>query len=122
VVYYPRTSLRALARQYFNYGKGRARTLAKHGLRPKPRQRAMVAVAPALAIAPFGALFWPLALPALLWLAACLAGGAVLAWRARTPFLLLSGPVAAVMHAAWSAGFWALKLRPPSTARRPVPA
>jgi glycosyltransferase involved in cell wall biosynthesis len=28
--YYPRESVRALARQYFKYGKGRARTLLKH--------------------------------------------------------------------------------------------
>jgi len=31
VHYYPRESLGALARQYFKYGKGRARTLWKHG-------------------------------------------------------------------------------------------
>jgi succinoglycan biosynthesis protein ExoA len=29
--YYPRGSMRALARQYFDHGKGRARTLLKHG-------------------------------------------------------------------------------------------
>jgi cellulose synthase/poly-beta-1,6-N-acetylglucosamine synthase-like glycosyltransferase len=29
--YYPRESMRALARQYFRYGRGRARTLLKHG-------------------------------------------------------------------------------------------
>jgi cellulose synthase/poly-beta-1,6-N-acetylglucosamine synthase-like glycosyltransferase len=31
VYYYPRESFRALARQYFRYGCGRARTLIKHG-------------------------------------------------------------------------------------------
>ena len=31
VHYYPRDSFRALARQYFRYGRGRARTLLKHG-------------------------------------------------------------------------------------------
>jgi cellulose synthase/poly-beta-1,6-N-acetylglucosamine synthase-like glycosyltransferase len=31
VAYYPRGSMRALARQYFKYGSGRARTLLKHG-------------------------------------------------------------------------------------------
>ena len=31
VHYHPRTSFRALARQYFRYGRGRARTLIKHG-------------------------------------------------------------------------------------------
>jgi succinoglycan biosynthesis protein ExoA len=29
--YYPRESMRSLARQYFRYGQGRARTLLKHG-------------------------------------------------------------------------------------------
>jgi succinoglycan biosynthesis protein ExoA len=29
--YYPRDSMRSLARQYFRYGQGRARTLLKHG-------------------------------------------------------------------------------------------
>jgi succinoglycan biosynthesis protein ExoA len=29
--YYPRDSMRSLARQYFTYGQGRARTLLKHG-------------------------------------------------------------------------------------------
>jgi cellulose synthase/poly-beta-1,6-N-acetylglucosamine synthase-like glycosyltransferase len=31
VHYFPRESMRALARQYFKYGQGRARTLLKHG-------------------------------------------------------------------------------------------
>ena len=30
VHYYPRTSFRTLARQYFRYGQGRARTILKH--------------------------------------------------------------------------------------------
>ncbi len=37
VHYYPRDSFRALARQYFKYGKGRARTLLKHRSFPTPR-------------------------------------------------------------------------------------
>jgi glycosyltransferase involved in cell wall biosynthesis len=38
VYYYPRDSLTGLARQYFRYGQGRARTLLKHGrfTRPSP--------------------------------------------------------------------------------------
>jgi GT2 family glycosyltransferase len=35
--YYPRDSFRGLARQYFKYGKGRARTLMKHRSFPTPR-------------------------------------------------------------------------------------
>jgi glycosyltransferase involved in cell wall biosynthesis len=37
VHYFPRDSLRGLARQYFKYGKGRARTLLKHRSFPTPR-------------------------------------------------------------------------------------
>jgi succinoglycan biosynthesis protein ExoA len=38
--YFPRSRLRPLARQYFKHGAGRARTLLKHRLRPRPRQMA----------------------------------------------------------------------------------
>lgn len=37
VRYFPRDSFRGLARQYFRYGKGRARTLLKHRTLPTPR-------------------------------------------------------------------------------------
>jgi succinoglycan biosynthesis protein ExoA len=37
VYYYPRDSFRALARQYFKYGQGRARTLLKHRRLPTVR-------------------------------------------------------------------------------------
>ncbi len=37
VHYYPRSSFRALAKQYFAYGRGRARTLCKHGSLPSWR-------------------------------------------------------------------------------------
>ena len=37
VQYFPRDSMRALAKQYFKYGKGRARTLLKHRTFPTPR-------------------------------------------------------------------------------------
>lgn len=37
VRYFPRDSLRGLAKQYFKYGKGRARTLLKHRTFPTPR-------------------------------------------------------------------------------------
>jgi hypothetical protein len=37
VSYYPRETMRELARQYFKYGRGRARTLLKHGRFPSLR-------------------------------------------------------------------------------------
>ncbi len=121
VTYYPRATLGALARQYLNYGAGRARTVLKHRVVPKLRQAVVLSVMPALALVPL-ALWLPVfALPALLWLLACLAGGLAIAWEARRPALALSGGAAAVMHTAWSAGFWASLLRERRQARKAVP-
>ena len=106
VTYFPRRTLAALARQYAKHGNGRARTLIKHRLRPRPRQMAPVAAllgnSAALALSP--------ALPALLLVPAaygalCLAWGAGTAWKGRDPWLLFSGPAAATMHHAWAFGF-----------------
>ena len=104
--YFPRESLPALARQYFNYGHGRARNLLKHRNAPRLRQAAMIAVLPLLILMLLAPLQPLLALPALLWAAAVLAGGLSLALTSFAPLLLLSIPVAIVMHVSWSAGFW----------------
>jgi glycosyltransferase involved in cell wall biosynthesis len=61
VHYFPRDSFRALARQYYKYGRGRARTLLKLGSFPNLRPVApfaMVVGATALLIAPP---LWPIA-------------------------------------------------------------
>jgi succinoglycan biosynthesis protein ExoA len=106
VEYYPRTTAHALFRQYVNYGKGRARTLVRHRLKPKLRQLLPVGVAPALLLAPFG-LIWPvLALPAVLWAIGCLALGVLLGLKTKRPEALAAGWAAMVMHLAWSVGFW----------------
>jgi succinoglycan biosynthesis protein ExoA len=55
VHYYPRNSLPALARQYFRYGIGRARTILKHGTLPSLRPAIpfiMVTAAAVLLIVP----------------------------------------------------------------------
>jgi len=55
--YYPRDSMRSLAREYFRYGQGRARTLLKHGklvsLRPMLPLLGLVGEAVALAAMPW---------------------------------------------------------------------
>lgn len=57
VHYFPRESIAALARQYFSYGQGRARTLLKHGrlvtLRPAIPFLALASLATGLALPPF---------------------------------------------------------------------
>jgi succinoglycan biosynthesis protein ExoA len=106
VGYFPRSSIRGLFRQYFSYGRGRARTTLRHRLKPRLRQLAPLAVAPALILLALSPI-WPLAAaPAGAWAVACCLYGAVLAITAASPCVLMSGPVAMVMHAAWSLGFW----------------
>ncbi|MEM1274559.1 MAG: glycosyltransferase family 2 protein [Pseudomonadota bacterium] len=110
--YYPRDGVAALAKQYFNYGRGRARNLRKHRTRPRLRQTAMIAVAPAMAMALFSPLSLVAALPAAVWAAAILTAALALALAARSPKLIWSAPLAAIMHACWSAGFWTAMFRP----------
>jgi succinoglycan biosynthesis protein ExoA len=105
--YHPRRTGGALWKQYFGYGKGRARTVLKHYTPLKIRQALPLAVAPAvlgLALAPVA---WAFALPALLWATTALGFGLVLAARRRDAAVALAGPAAMIMHLAWSAGFWA---------------
>ncbi len=108
--YVPRSTLTALMRQYFRFGRGRARTMMKHGMRPRLRQMAMIAVAPMVALLLLTPLHPVFALPALAWALACLAGGIALAVERRDARALLGGPVAATMHLAWSAGYWRQRL------------
>lgn len=110
--YAPRRTARSLARQYFNYGKGRARTVLKHRIRPRLRQLFPVlnlaALVGALAVAPV----LPLALlyPSLY--AGALAASSVwMVVRHRSLCGLMSGPAAGVMHLAWASGFLVQGLR-----------
>jgi succinoglycan biosynthesis protein ExoA len=111
IVYYPRATARALARQYFNYGKGRAQTVFKHSARLKLRQALPLAVAPAVMLACWAPLFWPLALPALAWLTGALGFGLASGLAKREPAVMGSGAPAAIMHLTWSAGFWVEVIR-----------
>lgn len=111
-IYFPRDSLRPLARQYYNYGRGRAQNLMKHRARPKLRQVKVIAILPLVLLAAFAPLAPALALPALAWLAYCGAMAATLALKGRDPGLLAAAPAAMVMHLAWSAGFWSRVVEP----------
>ncbi len=111
VTYFPRPSASSLARQYFNHGRGRARTLLKHRTAPNRRQIFVIGVAPALAIASLAPVFSAFAVPAAVWAVAAVVGGLSLAVAERAPVLALSGPMAMLMHLSWSVGFWAHTLR-----------
>jgi succinoglycan biosynthesis protein ExoA len=105
--YLPRASVGGLARQYFNYGKGRARTLMKHGERPKLRQlippATLVASIAGLVVAPFS--LWGLVLPGG-YLAALVAASVSVAINRKSACGLLAGLASATMHMSWSLGLF----------------
>ncbi|MGL4237196.1 glycosyltransferase family 2 protein [Tabrizicola sp.] len=105
--YFPRRTLGSLMLQYFRFGRGRARNVLKHRAGLGPRQAAVAALAPLLLLAPLAPLQPVLALPLVVWVLACLAGGISIAVAGREPRGVLSGFLAGAMHLAWSAGFWA---------------
>jgi len=107
LTYLPRDTVGGLARQYFNYGKGRARTLMKHGEKPRLRQlippATLVACVLGLLISPFS--LWGLALPGGYVAALALASVAV-AVKHRSLCGLLAGLASATMHMSWSLGLF----------------
>jgi succinoglycan biosynthesis protein ExoA len=104
--YYPRAEPGALFRQYFRYGEGRARTVARHRMPLKARQLAPLLVAPAVAAAVAAPLAWWMALPAVSWVIGSLGFGLLLGLRARDVCAGGSGIAAMLMHLGWSLGYW----------------
>jgi succinoglycan biosynthesis protein ExoA len=106
MVYYPRARMVPLFKQYFGYGRGRAKNILKHRAMPGLRQMLPLAVAPVA----FGALLaivnWAAVIPFGVWAAACLGYGVWMAVGQRNPYGPLAAISAMVMHLAWSAGFW----------------
>ncbi len=113
ITYYPRAAAGALFRQYFRYGRGRARMLARHKAPMKLRQLMPVAVAPAVGLALLFPLSPLLLAPAALWAGVCLAGGVAVGLKARGGCALLAGAPAAISHLAWSLGYWRQTLSGP---------
>lgn len=106
VTYFPRSHPAALYRQYVNYGRGRARTLLRHRMRPKVRQFLPACILPAV-LAAAASPWIPLAIgPAALWSASCLLSGVVLGLQERRRCAFASGVAAMIIHFGWSVGFW----------------
>ena len=109
--YYPRASLTALARQYFSYGKGRARTLLRRrrllSLRPLIPFAAVTTLTVLLALVIAVPAAWPLpVLAAVVYASVVLAESLRLARRhgaaaARLPLIF------PIMHLAHGLGAWA---------------
>jgi glycosyltransferase involved in cell wall biosynthesis len=101
-IYHPRESLRAIARQYWDYGRFKSLMVATHPRSLKPRQLGPVGLLTAAiaAVAP-----WRLAGPSR---AALAAYGVVLALvAARAGGGWRTFPVLATIHGAWGAGLLA---------------
>ncbi|MEZ6002152.1 glycosyltransferase family 2 protein [Hyphomonas sp.] len=104
--YIPRGSVGRLSKQYFNYGKGRARNVRKHGQRLKLRQAlpvfALLASAAGLILSP---VYWPaLILPLGYFSVLAAASIAVAVWK-QSPCGLFAGLISGTMHMSWAAGF-----------------
>jgi succinoglycan biosynthesis protein ExoA len=119
VGYQPRATASGLFRQYRNYGLGRAKTVAKHGLALRPRQLAPLLVLPIVlaAVLSFAVSFivpqlLVLAMPAALWALIALGYGALLGLCQRNPCAMGAGVAAMIMHFAWSLGYWTYLCRP----------
>jgi len=118
--YFPRETVRGLARQYFHYGRGRALTYRSHRYRLKLRQLAPVVVtAGTIGGALLALSLHPLfALVPLGYVLLCLCWGAIEAVRRGDACLAAMGIAAAVMHHAWAIGFFAGLLR--TSSREPA--
>lgn len=112
VWYFPRETIRGLAKQYYSHGRGRARTLATHNLWPAARQLLPPAIllinltAMLLSFDRPGLLFIPLS-----YVAACCAIGIWNAVRLHQFCAGAAGLAAVVMHVSWGAGFIIQTLR-----------
>ncbi|MGJ4892928.1 glycosyltransferase family 2 protein [Bradyrhizobium sp. HKCCYLS3077] len=105
ITYYPRSSALALFRQYWNFGRGRAKNAHRHRVLPKLRQMAPIMVGPAVALALLG-FFVPLfAGPAILWALICIFYGFSLGFRKGQPCECGAGLAAMIMHLGFSFGF-----------------
>lgn len=104
--YIPRGSLGRLAKQYFNYGKGRARNVRKHRQRLKIRQFlpvfALMASTGGLLASPA---YWPALILPLGYLAILAMASVYVAIWKRSLCGLLAGLIAATMHMSWAVGF-----------------
>ena len=109
VTYFPRDSFRTLFAQYFNYGRGRARTTLKHRRFTSWRQ----VLPPLLALSMIGAIGLAFVRPLfLLWIGLYLAAVLAAAVTARfepkpaRSIRFLVFPAFVIMHLAWGLGFW----------------
>jgi len=106
IKYIPRGDTARLWKQYYGYGRGRARNARKHGSQLKLRQTAPIL---ALLGSVFGLVaswvYWPAIYLPLGYFGILAAASVLTALRHKSPCGLLAGVAAGTMHMAWAAGF-----------------
>jgi succinoglycan biosynthesis protein ExoA len=106
--YHMRPSPLKLARQYWAYGRGRARTVTKHRMRPRVRQMVpvinLLLLAICVVLLPINPVFGILPL---LYLALLAAVSVACAIKTRSICGLWAGLVVGIIHNAWAIGFLA---------------
>lgn len=104
--YTMRPTLKSLAKQYWNYGKGRARTVLKHKMTPRLRQMIpvihVILLVLSIGLGSISPAFW--VYPAF-YLAVLVGVSCFGAKRLGTRNGLWAGPALGAMHLAWGAGF-----------------
>lgn len=112
IQYIPRATVSRLARQYFNYGKGRARNILKHGGRLKIRQALpILALLGSLIGLIAGTFFTPALILPFGYVALLSVASLVMAVRKGSVCGLLAGLASGTMHMSWAAGFLVQTLR-----------
>ena len=104
--YIPRGSVSRLAKQYYGYGKGRARNVRKHGSRLKIRQTVPIIAFLGSALGLLASLvFLPALLLPLGYVSILAASSVLVAWKHKSACGLFAGLAAGTMHMSWAAGF-----------------
>lgn len=106
ITYIPRSTPAELNRQYLRHGAGRARTLLLHGVWPRLRQMAPLALLMVIIFCAGMAPIFPFMLTfPLAYGMACTGWGFLSAIRHKDLWLLAMGPAAIIMHLSWATGF-----------------
>ena len=126
VTYRPRGSFRALARQYFDYGRWKCVVVWRYPRSVRVRQVAAPLLLLGLAVSTVGAWIdmslWASALP-LVYILLLLGETVQVGVRRREPAAVLLPLVLIMMHLSWGAGFfcppWATRKKGPALMRKP---
>ena len=116
VSYRPRGSFRALAMQYFNYGRGKSRVIMKHPASTRPRHLAAPGLVGGLvagAVLAVAGVWWLLAALLLAYVLTIAGGSVIVGLRRRSLAAVLLPPVLAIMHLTWGVGFFIPDRAPP---------